>query len=58
VTGVKYTEDKPLYEISFRKDKWWTNEISENTEDLFKLLKLVSLDRVKETHVLKIRFES
>lgn len=22
VTGVRFTEDKPVYEISFGKDKW------------------------------------
>ncbi len=57
VTGVRFTDDKPFYEISFGKDKWWTSEITDNLEDILKALKLVSLDRVKETHGLKIKFE-
>jgi hypothetical protein len=58
VTGVRYTEDKPVYEISFGKDKWWTSEITDNVDDIFKALKLASLDRVKETHGLKINYDS
>jgi hypothetical protein len=58
VTGVRYTEDKPVYEISFGKDKWWTSEITDNVDDIFKALKLASLDRVKETHRLKINYDS
>jgi hypothetical protein len=57
VTGVRYTEDKPVYEISFGKDKWWTSEITDNVDDIFKALKLASLDRVKETHGLKINYD-
>jgi hypothetical protein len=56
VTGIRYTESNPLYEISFGNDKWWTSEISENPEELFKALKLASLDRIKETHGLKIKY--
>ena len=57
VTGIRYTEDKPVYELSFGKDKWWTSEITDNIEDIPKMLKLVSLERVKETHGLKIKYE-
>lgn len=56
VTGIKFTESNPIYEISFGKDKWWTSEISDNTDELFKLLKLAPLERVKETHGLKIKY--
>ena len=56
VTGVRFTEDKPIYELSFGKDKWWTSEITDNIEDIFKVLNLVSLNRVKETHGLKIKY--
>ena len=58
VTGVRYTEDKPVYEISFGDSKWWTSEITNNTDDILKALKLASLKRVKETHGLKIRYGS
>lgn len=58
VTGIRYTEDKPVYELSFGKDKWWTSQIAENKDDLFKELNLASLERVKETHGLKIKYES
>jgi len=57
VTGIRYTEDKPLYEISFGKDKWWTSEIAESSEEIFKYLNLASLDRIKETHGLQIKYE-
>jgi hypothetical protein len=56
VTGIRYTETKPMYEISFGQNKWWTSEIAESTEELFSLLKLASLDRIKETHGLKIKY--
>ncbi len=56
VTGIRYTEDKPVYEISFGKDKWWTTEITDNLEDVFNALKITSLDRVAKTHGLSIKF--
>lgn len=56
VTGIRYTDDKPLYEISFGKNSWWTSEITDNPEDLLKHFKLASLERIKETHGLKIKF--
>lgn len=56
VTGMRLTEDKPLYELSFGKDKVWTSDITDNVDDLPKMLKLVSLERVKETHGLKIKY--
>ena len=56
VTGVRFTEDKPLYELSFGKDKVWTSDITDNVDDLPKMLKLVSLERIKETHGLKIKY--
>ena len=56
VTGIRYTEDKPVYEISFGKNKWQTSEITDNQDDLFKLLKLATLERVEETHGLTIKY--
>ena len=58
VTGVSYTEEKPIYEISFGKDKWLTSEITDNIEDVFKALNIAKLERVKETHGLKIKYQS
>ncbi len=58
VTGVRYTEDKPIYEIYFGKDKWQTSEITDSKEDIFKLLNLASLGRIKETHGLKIKYSN
>ena len=57
VTGVRYTEDKPIYELSFGKDKWWTTEITDDKSVLLSMLKLASLDRVKETHGLLIKYK-
>jgi hypothetical protein len=57
VTGIRYTEDKPVYELSFGKDKWWTSQIAENINDIFKELNLASLERIKETHGLRIKYE-
>lgn len=57
VTGIRFTEDKPVYELSFGKDKWWTSDVTDSKEDLFKLLKLTSLNRVVETNTLKIKYE-
>lgn len=56
VTGVKYTEDKPVYELSFGKNSWSTTEITDNTDDILKALSLTPLDRIKETHGLKIKY--
>jgi len=56
VTGIQFTEDKPLYKISFGKDSWWTSEITESVDDIVKAMKLAPLDRVKETHGLKIKY--
>ena len=57
VTGVRYTEDKPIYDIEFGKDRWSTSVITDNDKDLIRLLNLPSLERVKETHGLKIKYE-
>lgn len=57
VTGIRYTENKPMYEISFGNNKWWTSEITETPEDIFKALKLATLDRIKKTHNLIIKYE-
>lgn len=58
VTGIRYTEDKPVYEISFGKDKWWTSDLAETPEEIVSKFNLASLERVKETHGLKIKFDS
>lgn len=58
VTGIRFTEDKPLYEISFGKDKWWTDEITESMEEIYKTLELAPLERVKQTHGLLIKYNS
>ncbi len=57
VTGIRYTNDKPIYEISFGQNKWWTPEIVESLEEIIKILKLTSLDRIKESHGLQIKYE-
>lgn len=57
VTGVRFTEDKPLYCISMGRDSWWTEYIFDNLHDLVDSLDIVSLDRVMETHGLKIKYE-
>lgn len=47
---------KPVYEISFGKNKWWTSEIAEHFWELEEYFMLADLDRVKETHGLKIKY--
>jgi len=57
VTGVSYTEDKsPTYEITFGKNRVWVQKIAESKDQLFELLNLASLDRVKESHQVKIKY--
>lgn len=58
ITGIKFTESLPLYEISFGKNTWWTSEITENQEDIVKFFKLASLERIENTHGLKIKYNS
>lgn len=57
VTGIQYTEDKPIYTISFGKDSWRTSEIASDTTELLSLLNLAPLERIKETFTLKIKYE-
>ena len=56
VTGISYTEKEPIYEISFGKSKWRTTEIFTNLENLQTLLKIKSLEEVKKSHGLKIKY--
>lgn len=56
VTGKRYTEGKPLYELSFGKNSWWTSEIADKPEDLIKFFNLAPLERIKETHGLQIKY--
>ena len=57
VTGVQYTDDKPIYTIQFGNDSWQTSEITDSIEDLLKHLKIESLERVMLTHNLKIKYK-
>lgn len=56
VTGIRYTEDRPMYEISFGKSSWWTPDIADTPEEVFELLRLPTLDRVREMHGLSIKY--
>jgi hypothetical protein len=56
VTGIRYTEDKPIYTISFGKDLWQTTAIADSVDNLTLLLNLASLERIKETYALKIKY--
>lgn len=56
VTGIQYTEDKPLYQIRFGKDCWWSSKIADSPEELIKFFELASLERIEKTHELKIKF--
>lgn len=58
VTGIRYTETKPVYELSFGKDKWWTSEIASTPDEIFEKLNLASLDKIKESHGLQIKYNS
>lgn len=58
VTGIRYTGSKPVYELSFAKDKWWTSELAETPEGIASKIKLASLEKIKETHGLQIKFGS
>lgn len=57
VTGLRFTEDKPLYEVSFGKNSWWTPDILDNIDDLGKLFNLAPIERIKETHGLRVKFD-
>lgn len=57
VTGVRFTEGDPIYELSFGKDKWETDKIATSLDDIVRLLKIPSLQRIQETHGLKIKYD-
>jgi len=56
ITGVQFTEEEPIYEISFGKNKWNTSKIFDNKDTLLSALNITSLERIKETHGLKIKY--
>lgn len=56
VTGIQFTEEDPIYELSFGKNRWNTTKIFDNKEDLISALNIASLERVRETHRLKIKY--
>ena len=56
VTGVRFTEEEPVYTIQFGKDRWETKLIAHSQEELSGLFKLPTLARVKETHGLTIKY--
>lgn len=57
VTGVSYSEDSPpKYEITYGKNKVWTQNIAESKEELIKLFNLTDLERVKTTHNLILKY--
>ena len=56
VTGIQYTEDKPKYELSFGKNKYWCDAIAKDKLELVELMDLASLEKVNETHGLKIKY--
>ena len=57
VTGIKFTEDKPVYQLSFGKNTYWTSNIADSKEEIIKFFNLASLERITETHGLKIKYE-
>ena len=56
VTGIRFTETEPVYEISQGSDKWWTSIITDKIDDVIKALKIESLDIVEKKSELKINF--
>jgi hypothetical protein len=36
VTGIRYTEERPLYEVSFGKNSWWTPDITDKVEEIWR----------------------
>lgn len=58
VTGIRYTETVPEYEIRFGKNTWWTSKIADTPEEIVKFFELAPLERVKQTHGLMIKYES
>lgn len=57
VTGIRYTEDKPVFEVSFGKDRWWISSVAQSKEELIGMFDLAPLERVNETHGLKIKYD-
>jgi hypothetical protein len=56
ITGVRFTEEEPVYEVSFGNNKWWVTEITDHITA--EHLNLPTLEKVKTTHGLKTRFEA
>lgn len=58
VTGVSYTENNPIYEISFGKDKWRTSKITYDINKVIEMCNIADLNRVEKSHNLKIKYKS
>lgn len=57
ITGIRYTETDPVYEISFGQNKWWTSQIATNQDTLIEMLNLPTLERISQTHGLLIKYQ-
>lgn len=56
VTGVHFTEDKPIYDISFGNDRYQSSEIFFSTDGLIAAFRLLPLEAVEKSHNLQIKY--
>lgn len=55
ITGIRLTEDKPLYEISYEKNSWWVKDITDNRAELLDMLKVAQLDHIRKTAKINLK---
>lgn len=55
VTGVRLTEDKPLYEISYEKNSWWVKEVTNDRNKLLDMLKVQELNTIAKGAKIKLK---
>jgi hypothetical protein len=54
VSGIRYTESDPIYELSYKNNKWWTNKISDSYVELIENhLNIKSLSQIEFAHNIK-----
>ena len=56
ITGVRLTDDKPIYEITHEKNSWWVTDITDNRAQLLDMLKVAQLDAIQKTAKVKLKY--
>ena len=57
ITGIRLTNDKPIYEITYGKSSVWTSKITKNRNELLDFLKIEELSKIKQTAKVEVKYK-